>query len=399
MVFRFRKSISIAPGVKLNIGKKGISSLSVGKRGMGISIGRNGTYGNISLPGTGLSYRTRLGGGSSKIEGSQSSDYDIAELTEMVESHNAINDVINNIHTLSPNILETKNTYDQLYNNYRDMVINGFNIPEPARPEKPTPIELPLKPTEMNIGKVKRFFSSRSAIDKEIDKLTELWKSEVELINESNAFEQAQYVEKRTKWAQEHMDWTLSKRAFERESEEIGEQLPTKFSQDNDYFDGILIQAFSETQWPHETNIGASVDIQNKVVNIDIDLPEIEDIPFQLASIKKSELVLKDKSQKALIMDYARYIHGIVFRTICIAFNTIPVNKVKLSAYTQRLISSTGHISDDYILTCEALRSEFEEFNYQSLDSVDPISALEMCQLGRKMTSTGIFKSVPALNA
>ena len=63
MGFHFRKSISIAPGIRLNIGKNGISSLSLGKRGMGISIGKNGTYGNIGLPGTGLSYRTRIGGG------------------------------------------------------------------------------------------------------------------------------------------------------------------------------------------------------------------------------------------------------------------------------------------------------------------------------------------------
>ncbi len=62
MGFRFRKSISIVPGVRLNIGKKGISSLSVGKRGASVNFGKNGTHANVGIPGSGLSYRTRLDG-------------------------------------------------------------------------------------------------------------------------------------------------------------------------------------------------------------------------------------------------------------------------------------------------------------------------------------------------
>lgn len=56
MGFRFRKSIKLAPGVKLNIGKKGISSLSVGKNGARVNISKKGTRTTVGLPGTGLSY-------------------------------------------------------------------------------------------------------------------------------------------------------------------------------------------------------------------------------------------------------------------------------------------------------------------------------------------------------
>lgn len=42
MGLRIRKSIKIAPGVRLNFGKKGIST-SIGKRGAGITIGPTGT--------------------------------------------------------------------------------------------------------------------------------------------------------------------------------------------------------------------------------------------------------------------------------------------------------------------------------------------------------------------
>lgn len=56
MGFRFRKSIKLAPGVRLNITKKGISSVSVGKRGATVNVGKKGTRGTVGIPGSGLSY-------------------------------------------------------------------------------------------------------------------------------------------------------------------------------------------------------------------------------------------------------------------------------------------------------------------------------------------------------
>lgn len=397
MGFRFRKSISIAPGVRLNIGKHGISSLSLGKRGMGISISKNGTYGNIGLPGTGLSYRTRIGGGTSGSNDQQSSDVNSQQLTEAVETHNASSVLMASIHTLSPNILTPTNTYESLFAKYTDMFLTGFTILEPTRPEKPEPIALPLQPTEADIGTVRKFFSSKSAIQKELFELMEQWIADTATITEANAFTQAQYVERRTNWSQEYMDWTLSKKEFDRNVTNMTDTLPVRFSTDDNYFDSVLMQALSETEWLHETNISVSTNIVNSIVNISIDLPEIEDIPSDTASIKSGNISFKDKSQKALRMDYATYIHGIVFRAICIVFDIIPIQTVKLSAYTQRLIVSTGYIDDDYILTCTATRKQFCQFNFLSLDLINPIKALESCGLGRKMTNTGIFKSVPPL--
>ena len=40
MGFGFRKSFKIAPGVRLNVGKKGISSVSVGGKGARVSVGK-----------------------------------------------------------------------------------------------------------------------------------------------------------------------------------------------------------------------------------------------------------------------------------------------------------------------------------------------------------------------
>ncbi|NLL63260.1 MAG: DUF4236 domain-containing protein [Ruminococcaceae bacterium] len=57
--FRFRKSIQILPGVKLNINKKSVS-ISIGKKGAHYTVSSNGTRTkSIGIPGTGLSYVDR----------------------------------------------------------------------------------------------------------------------------------------------------------------------------------------------------------------------------------------------------------------------------------------------------------------------------------------------------
>lgn len=59
MGLRFRRSVRLFPGVRLNFSGSGIST-TIGVRGMGVTLGAKGTYANVGLPGTGLSYRTRI---------------------------------------------------------------------------------------------------------------------------------------------------------------------------------------------------------------------------------------------------------------------------------------------------------------------------------------------------
>ena len=59
MALRFRKSIKILPGVRVNIGLKG-ASLNVGPRGASVSIGKQGVHTNASIPGTGISFREKV---------------------------------------------------------------------------------------------------------------------------------------------------------------------------------------------------------------------------------------------------------------------------------------------------------------------------------------------------
>lgn len=59
MGFRFRKTIGLIPGVRVNLSKTGVSA-SVGGKGATVNIGTKGATGTVGLPGTGMSYRQPL---------------------------------------------------------------------------------------------------------------------------------------------------------------------------------------------------------------------------------------------------------------------------------------------------------------------------------------------------
>lgn len=63
MGIRFRKSIKIAPGLRINLSKSG-PSLSVGRPGATFNIGPKGTRTTVGAPGTGISYTTQKSWGS-----------------------------------------------------------------------------------------------------------------------------------------------------------------------------------------------------------------------------------------------------------------------------------------------------------------------------------------------
>ena len=60
MSFRFRRTVRILPGLRLNFSKSGVST-SAGKRGANVTVGQGQTRTTVGAPGTGLSYTTATG--------------------------------------------------------------------------------------------------------------------------------------------------------------------------------------------------------------------------------------------------------------------------------------------------------------------------------------------------
>lgn len=74
MAWNFRRRKKIAPGVYINMSKKGIST-TFGPKGASMTFGPNGTYMNTSIPGTGMYNRRRIGGNKMKINETTSIPY------------------------------------------------------------------------------------------------------------------------------------------------------------------------------------------------------------------------------------------------------------------------------------------------------------------------------------
>lgn len=68
MALRFRKTFSIVPGVKLNIGKRS-ASVRIGVKGLGYTTGTAGQTLSASLPGTGfsLSHKIKAGAATANV--------------------------------------------------------------------------------------------------------------------------------------------------------------------------------------------------------------------------------------------------------------------------------------------------------------------------------------------
>ena len=74
MGIRFRKSFKVAPGVKVNLGKKG-ASVSMGPKGAHVTMNTHGkTTVSAGIPGSGISYSKSVGGSSRKASGGKVSN-------------------------------------------------------------------------------------------------------------------------------------------------------------------------------------------------------------------------------------------------------------------------------------------------------------------------------------
>jgi hypothetical protein len=91
MVWRYRKTVRIAPGIRLNFTNRGMSA-TLGPRGSSVSFSRRGTYVNQRVPFLGLSRRIKVGAGKSGGAPAQQAPPQLAlppEAKEWWEPHRA----------------------------------------------------------------------------------------------------------------------------------------------------------------------------------------------------------------------------------------------------------------------------------------------------------------------
>lgn len=441
MALRFRRSIRIAPGVTLNLGKKGVS-VSAGPKGASVTLGKNGLWGNIGLPGTGLSYRTRLGGNpaqQARQEAARAREEQrqqlllggLAALTVSLDEKGQLLLADKTGRGLTPS--EKRQVWEQLgpelacwlavamddINGDMALILNihhdlqtpasqvpsyqipPFQEPAPRPPAAQNKAAAPSPPPELTLrfwdycwpGRVAKKQLAQQAAEQDWQRAVADW--QVRCVEQ-----EAAAANNLLQYQNDHQAWLTAKSAYATEQAQIAATFNARLHHDTELVAELLAQALAALDWPRETLVSFELQLSQGRVFLDVDLPEIEDLPNQTASLgaDQKRLLIKAKSARQLREEYARHVHAIVLRLVGLVFALLPeIKEVGVSGYSQRLNAATGHIDDDYLLSVLFNQVQYSGLNFSQLEGLDPMLVLEQAQLVRKMTATGMFSAITPL--
>lgn len=109
-------------------------------------------------------------------------------------------------------------------------------------------------------------------------------------------------------------------------------------------------------------DVSANLDYDQGRLYLDLDLPEIEDLPTTTTKkLKSGQVKVVDKTQKQLKQEYATCVLGLAFFMASNIFNlNANVSEVWISGYTQRR-NKDGDLNDDYIYSIKIPREQLRE--------------------------------------
>jgi len=401
MAFRFQRRISLAPGVRLNISKRGVG-LSVGPRGASLSMGPRGAHAHAGLPGTGLAYRTKISlssqasrqrqvgtssthatleerirqGESLGLRLSVNQDGDVRYLFEdgsllndkdvrWLRRH-ANDDIRAQLKTLCDELNADIVRLGQLHLNTPSPQSRGYvprHFAEPA-PTPPTPVPLPWWKT--------------------------LWPPARRQHDADNARQHAQFNDDYHHWESRKADFDAAEFARQQREEQ-------GVLRQRDDMTLTLQERLEEIDWPRETVINFDLGSDDTTIALDIDLPSDDEMPDREWMIPAKALKLTPKSLSATRQRtlYRDHVHGIAFRVLGAVFVRLPhVQEARLSGYRQVVDPATGGTRDQYLYSIKVTREQWNRIHFEQLKQVDPVAAVEAFTLRRDMTKTGIFRDI-----
>lgn len=388
MALRFRKSIKLAPGIRWNLSGSG-SSWTFGPRGASIGVGKRGSFLNTGIPGTGLSSRSRVSAPSSRsprsapatttysmtcgirddgtlffedASGSPMSDH----LVEVAKKQNK-EAILGLIQRKCDEINEQVEALGRMHHDTSDARVKPrFVPPAYAEPE-------PSMPKPQALGFLDKIFKSRR-----------------QRVEAANRAADARYREAMS-------DWRKDKAEFERQRARRQEVVEKLIYEDLGAMEGFLEDNLQDITWPRETDVAFDIRDSGASVMLDVDLPEVEDMPTKLAAMPGRGLKLSVKEMTATKVQrlYAEHVHGILFRLIGEVFAALPtVQTVVASGYSQRRDPATAQMRDDYLLSVRVQRPEWEANDFAHLTAIDVVSSLARYDLRRDMLKSGMLKAI-----
>ena len=439
MGFRFRKSIKICKGVRVNFSKS-TPSLSLGGRGHSLNIGSRSKV-TIGVPGTGLSYSMGLSGGKKKKSSSkkQTKGHSTSKARKTVEAvsffklkYNSegkvvIYDFFGAEITDPAVIKKTKDTseykrkleqleqqksaeIDEIIQTAEDENQKLINIYK-ASPEVATYDEFEDWRDSLELFEYEEAdFSDEKPTEYQVR--TDLEKEAKETV-QGSIFKvgkmRRQYVEDNiaSRLQAKIDEWEKSRELFINEQKQIKKQKDEEYQQEydkqfafrQDKIDGkpdivnsLFEQWIQKIELPVEINIDYEWNLDRNCMMLDVDLPEIEDLnATKLVKTGTTGFKEKKKTQTELREEYSTLVFGLAIFLSANVFNLSPaINSIILSGYTQRR-DKNGILKDDYIFSFKFLRTLFEG---KDLTNEDPRSFCMKAENRCNLTSTSLFKTI-----
>jgi hypothetical protein len=389
---RFRRSIKLAPGLRMNLSGSGLS-WTVGPRGASVSFGKRGTFLNTGIPGTGLSSRTALTAPQPRLA-SRGVHMSTVAAVVSVSDDGVVSFKDANGNPLSDYLIGRAKA--QKGDAIRDMLADASErINETVESLSQIHWHTP-SPTSVPSYNVRTFKEPLppAAVMKPRGLLGMLFKRVRERIERENARRGADYeaaVAERQKRKVEHEQRELERKRFIEEC--ILHDVPA--------MEAWLEENLSAIEWPRETIVSFEIADDGERISIDVDLPEVEDMPTRTASVpaRGYKLSLKKVSTSQVQQLYMRHIHAVGFRIVGEAFADLPkLQKVTLSAYSQRSDAATATLNDEYLYSAHVMREQWCRINFENLQGVDAVEAFSRFDLRREMTKTGKFTAIRPLS-
>lgn len=421
MAFRFRRRITILPGLRLNISKRSMS-LSAGIRGASVTANKDGIWGNVGAPGTGLSYRSRLQQTKGQSKSAHNSPprrtstvklsldergkllfgKDDGTLLTAREKRRLWQQHADELRTFLQAEMEKINgDMDLLLNIHEDTPPPATPPPqyEPAEfkqpaPEKPTVPAIPAEPQRPAKAWYHNLVPGLWAwLERRWQQRQQSWARQAQ----AAAKHREQLL---ADWQATYQQWQTDYQQHQQAEQAQQAAFNQALYEDPAFMEELLVNELQQLSWPRETQVDFDLLAAGRHLVLDVDLPEPGSLPDRSARFNNSEkrLLIKDKSQRQQREEYARHIHGLVLRLLGVCFTTLPgIQQVWVSAYTQRLNQATGHTHDDYLLAVKVQRERWQQLNFDNLTAINPVAALDHFDLHRNMTKTGIFRPVKPL--
>ena len=403
MAFRFQKRVKVAPGLRLNISKKGIST-SFGKRGISVNLGRRGLYGNIGLPGSGLSYRTRLDHLTQKTFSRQEKDYFPKAVSLKYEKTSSKIVFVDEHNQQIPLDIERdiKREFPDEINLLFEQKEEKMNIQTNQLLELHKNI---LK--EKSVEELKELarnaisFHLEPPMEKEIfeemkdefdNKLSFLERLQLILPSRRKLFLEKVQQEAKVQYNSELAQYEQAKEDYEMTKQQRMEKVDNVINGSVSAMEIWLEEFLAELDFPLETNVSFNI-LTTTTVNLDVDLPQMEEIPLTKAEILKSgKLKIHKKSQKELREHYAVMVGGTALYLCSYVFSLLPTcTKIIISGYTQVKNKATGYTDDQYIYSLKVDRRIFYSLN---MNEVHPIAAFSNFEPIMNATKTFIFREI-----